>query len=396
MRPVTRGILAALAAVVAAGGMVGVMPGAAQTTDPIVKVDEASQGGYHAEFYENRAYSCGESGYQTFVLAWQEHVRTDEPHPLWVRLHGGGAGAFNEVGEYVPGFLSDFLDQETFEELGEVGNQEGALMGRIRAHDDGFRAVIPSLCDHDLYGGIGREDPNNPNPPDENGTRATDGLLATEAAVDFARSLLTTTATFIHGTSAGSSGAFNVAYRLEERGKPVTGIVMDSGLIDHTALGAAEALVAADPEACSDAGFAQWDFDAMRARFAHLLRPVWEPAYAVEQGLFTTPVFQLWDRRDPFFCEDTPIPYVDDDGTQKVMAATDLLNDDFRAAIAAHSPGGPGASTSLRVCSTPEVAPDPDPCGEHIPTIRESTDADTGLDINDQILDWVNERLAAA
>ncbi len=387
-------VVAATAGILA-GGLVAYTPAAVSYATPeIVKVEETTQSGYHVEYYENRAYTCGVSGYHTFVVAWLEHVPTDEPRPLWVRMHGGGVGAFNEFGEYVPSFYFDSLDQETFVELRGPAFQ-GGLMARIRAHPEGFRVVVPSLCDHDVYGGIGRADPNNPFSPDENGnTRATDGLLATEAAIDFARSQLNTTATFLHGASAGSSGASHVASVLEQHGQPVTGIVMDSGLIDHTALAAAEAYVEANPGGggCAQAGFAFFDWDAMRARFAHLLLRIREPAYVVEQGLFATPVFHLWDRRDPTFCADAPIPYVDDDGTQKVMAATDLLNEDFRAAIAAHPPGGPGASTSLRVCTRNL----PNPCGVHIPTIRDSIDDDTGLDINQQIVDWVDARLAAA
>ncbi len=394
-----RGLLAALAVPVVAGGLVActpAKPGPPPGPDPtaqIVKVAEATQAGYHAEFYENRAYTCGVSGYQTFVVAWRVGVPTDEPRPLWVRLHGGGVGAFNDAGEYVPQFwFPESLDQETFDELGTFG-LGGGLMARIRAHPAGFRVVIPSMCDHDLYGGIGNDDPNNPFSPDENGnTRATDGLLATEAAVDFARAQLATTATFVHGTSAGSAGAFHLAYALEGGGDPVTGIIMDSGVNDHTANAAFEAYVEQNPGTCSDAGFATYDYDAMRARFAHLLQPIWEAAYTVEHGLFSTPVFHLWDRRDPNLCADTPIPYVDDDGTQKVLGAADLPHEDLAAAIVAHPPGGPGASTNLRVCTEN----DPDPCGAHIPSGKSnSTDADTGLDINQQIVDWVDDRLAA-
>ncbi len=368
------------------------------STTEIVKVAEATQAGYHAEFYENRAYTCGVSGYHTFVVAWPDGVPTSAPRPLWVRLHGGGVGAFNDAGEYVPSvFLFGSLDQETFAELAAFGLSDG-LMASIRAHPAGFRAVIPSLCDHDLYAGVGLADPNNPFSPDENGkTRATDGLLAAEAAVAYARAQLATTATFVHGTSAGSFGAFNVAYGLQEHGQPVTGIVMDSGVLDYTANAAYEAHLEANPGACPSAGAAfNVDWDAMRARFAHLAQPLWEPAYAVEQGLFSTPVFQLWDRRDPNWCADTPIPYIDDDGTPQILGGSDLLNDDLRAAIAANPPGGPGASVSLRVCTVTG----PSTCGVHGPTAAingppTAIDADTGLDINQAVVDWVDARLAA-
>ncbi len=326
------------------------MPDTPFTTAQIVKIAETTQGGYHAEFYENSAYTCGESGYHTFVIAWPDGVATNAPRPLWVRLHGGGAGAFNEAGQYVPSSLVGFLDQETFAELGAFG-LEGGVMARVRAHPAGFRAVIPSLCDHDLYGGVGLADPNNPFSPDENGkTRATDGLLAAEAAVEFVRAQVATTETFVHGTSAGSAGAFHVAYGLEEHGLPATGIIMDSGLIDHTAYDAYEAYLEQNPGACPTAAFRDLDWDAMRAKFGHLQNPIWEPAHTVENS------------------------------TQKVRGANDLLNEDLAAAIAANPPGGPGASVSLRVCTVTG----PGECGVHTPTNDEGAiDADTGLDITE-------------
>lgn len=47
---------------------------------------------------------------------------------------------------------------------------------------DGYRFLMPSMCDHDLYAGMGNEYPNNPNWPD--GDRV-EGLLATMAAINF-------------------------------------------------------------------------------------------------------------------------------------------------------------------------------------------------------------------
>ena len=48
--------------------------------------------------------------------------------------------------------------------------KETGLMAKIRAHEAGFRFMMPSVCDHNLYSGVGIPEKNNPYSPDENGS----------------------------------------------------------------------------------------------------------------------------------------------------------------------------------------------------------------------------------
>ena len=89
---------------------------------------------------------------------------------------------------------------------------------------EGYRILIVSMCDHDLHSGMGTPYLNNPNGVEVN------GLQANMAAIDYTVSKYPTTHVFAHGTSAGSIGAFNLAYSYNFEGISLNGIVMDSHL----------------------------------------------------------------------------------------------------------------------------------------------------------------------
>lgn len=96
----------------------------------------------------------------------------------------------------------------------------------------GFRFLVPSMCDHDLYLGLGDvPEPYNPN-IDANGQRPrADGFLALRSALEYTRTRYATTHIFIHGTSAGSVGALNLASILSLEGQSVSGVIADSGAV---------------------------------------------------------------------------------------------------------------------------------------------------------------------
>lgn len=382
-------VRAGIAVVAAVAGLAGCTVAQPFTTAGIVRTAQGVQSGYRWEYYEHRAYSCGASGWQTFLVVWPDGVAAGTPRPLWVRLHGGGVAAWNREGQYVPPQFLASLDQETAAQLSGPMFEQG-LTRLAREHPAGFRFLFPSLCDHDLYAGIGSADPDNPNPPDENGNaRATDGLLATKAAIAFTRDRFATTDTVLHGTSAGSYGAFFVGWGLEEHGTPVTAIVLDSGVGSREFQDAMRAYLEDDPDACPGSSFSGQDWEALGRRFVQLGWPWWEPAPAVAGGALTTPVLHLWDRRDPAGCADTPIPYVDADGNPQVEAAMDFRHRALAAAIDGLD-GSP--SENLRVCTRRDGGG----CGVHTPTTDVAVDADTGRDVNEQVMAWIDAVLDTA
>ena len=185
------------------------------------------------DFYRNNAYSCGLSGNYTFMVV--NPVSGDETYdaPLWVYLHGGGAGFYDENGDYqaVGNQTEDTWNrEETFDDLltiqlqgRTVENGQPKDITLTRRIQEGYRVVIVSMCDHDQYSGLGTPYPNNPNPGAE-----VNGMQATMAAVEYTVANYPTTEVFAHGTSAGSVGVYNLAMSFAAQNIYLTGVVGDS------------------------------------------------------------------------------------------------------------------------------------------------------------------------
>ena len=195
------------------------------------------------DFYRNTAYTCGFSGNYTFLVVEPMNDPGAEA-PLWVYLHGGGAGYFDENQEYKIGVTptdgaprnpnnhntektlerlrDDQLIYNTHTNTGQIENS--TLTRRIM---EGYRILIVSMSDHDLHSGMGTPYLNNPNGGEVN------GLQANMAAIDYTVANYPTTHVFAHGTSAGSIGAFTLAYAYNLEGVKLNGIIMDSHLASY-------------------------------------------------------------------------------------------------------------------------------------------------------------------
>lgn len=362
-------------------------------TSQIKLVESIQYNAYTIRFYRNRAYTCGLSGYQTFVIGYPTTIPTSATRPLWVRMHGGGTGAFTSTGSYLPnGFFPGSLDEETINELGGLLTETG-LIAKVRAHSAEFRFLMPSMCDHDVYSGVGLPEANNPYSPDENGqTRAADGLLATKAAIAFTRTVLPTSSVFLHGTSAGAAGAFTVAYSFEREGIHLSGIVMDSALIDPAIFEVLTTVAVDHPEACV-ANAAEHDAALELGKIGAATDTANLPRTVVPSGEMTVPIMHVWDHNDPIHCGDYPM--TTPGGT---MGAMDYVHDALRQAIDALPASNP--SENLRACVTLAGG---QPCDLHSPTkyaYTEATppgDADHGgMDYNQYIMDWASARLPVA
>jgi len=219
---------------------------AAQLSPPIVERDSGAvvlaheetvnDGGntWELDFYRNPAYDCGLSGNYTFLVMNPANDPNAQA-PLWVYLHGGGVGYYDELGDYhaVKNQTQDTWNhEETFTDLWDDqvlrrtvtgGGQpiDNTLSRRIQ---EGYRLLVVSMSDHDLYYGLGTPYPNNPNGGEVN------GLQATMAAVDYTVANYPTTHVFAHGTSAGGHGVWGLAAGFAAEGTGLTGVVADSGL----------------------------------------------------------------------------------------------------------------------------------------------------------------------
>ena len=279
---------------------------------------------YVVSSYANRAYACGRSGDYPFVVVEQSGSDTEaDERPLWVMLHGGGAGWYDSTGTYQG--QESYNDAESpMSLLAMVAGYVGAdtMIGEhLRAGD---RVALGSLCDHDLMLGLGQPYPENPH------GGSVDGLLANLAMVDFVTRERPTSSTWIVGQSAGSYGAWALAHNLWTRGTPPAGVIMDSGLLGERSFALFEAGIGAE--------FYTFDAEAMAAKHGPYFtdRSLYAEN-AIASG-FDVPMFVVDVTGDPGCGGTAPaIPAATRDG-----AATncDWLYAPLAAAIAAE--GDPG------------------------------------------------------
>lgn len=186
---------------------------------------------YIYSLFENPDFQCGDGeNYTFFVIQRADKARTKSDN--WFYLRGGGIGYYYQSGEdllYLPGGegINRSPDAEKFmssiEEkvLLSNGQPRHNVLGRRLA--EGSRVISLAYCDHDIYMGAGHSYPNNP----VEGTTV-DGLTATTSSILYASQTFPTDRTWLHGTSAGSAGSYNVSRALVNHGLTPAGVLLDS------------------------------------------------------------------------------------------------------------------------------------------------------------------------
>ena len=208
-----------------------------RTTDGIALAGEQNQTAFGLDFdfdfYRNNTYSCGLSGNYTFMVVNPANGDETVEAKLWVYLHGGGAGFYDENGDYqaVGDQTEDTWNrEETFNDFlieqlqgRAIANGQLQDITLTRRIQEGYRVLMVSMCDHDQYSGLGTPYPNHPNPGAE-----VNGMQATMSAVEYTVANYPTTEVFAHGTSAGSVGVYNLAMSFAAQDIHLTGVVADS------------------------------------------------------------------------------------------------------------------------------------------------------------------------
>jgi hypothetical protein len=375
-------VLAALGLVLAVSGCAAPLNSAGKT-DRIEFVSSTTSGGYKFDYYRNLSYPCSISGYQTFVIGTKIGSSDTQTRPLWVRMRGGGVGWFDANGNPQP-TAGNKTEESASSLIGFVGDV--GLTGRVKSDPAGFRLLSVSMCDHDIYAGGDQPDPNNPNKQPDGSPRTTNGLFATKAAIQFAKSKLPTGGVFLHGTSAGSFGAFGVAWSMQLQGVPPAGVVADSGVLNQ------EWEVATVAQGICPGG-RDAGLDAIRARVHPDLANIDnEPDKLVARGALTVPIIHVWNRADNNVCGATPMNCPLRDGTTKTLGAAECEHEPLQNVIAGLPAGS--STRNLRVCVSP--ANDPGSCSTHVVTNKDllNTDPSQAADYNGTIIDWVDARLA--
>jgi len=347
-------------------------------TSEINLIGSTTEHGYVFDQYRNLAYPCAVSGYQTFTIATRVGSSATETRPLWIYMHGGGAGYFDDSGAPRPD--NSFMTEESAAMQRDL--LTGAALTRLVAGDPAvFRMMAVSMCDRDLYGGADVADPNNPNTTPDGRTRTVNGLFSTKAAIQFALASYPTDDYFLYGTSAGAAGTFHIAWALEAQGIPPTGLVADSGVLSTP-------WQAATGGRC---GRSAEDERRITSRLHPDVTAVGnDPDELVSSGRLTVPIVQVWVVNDPGQCGDTPIACPLRDGSTRMMGSVDCLHEPLRLALAARD----RLSMSMRLCVDDPAAAGA--CDMHTPTqivgaINTSTEAAVAFD--PVIVDWVDQRL---
>jgi hypothetical protein len=376
-------VAAASAALVLAGLAACVAPlSYPGKTSTIQLVSTSVVSGYRVEHYRNTAYPCSISGHQTFTIGYPEGLARTAARPLWVTMHGGAAGWFDATGTPRPDDQS--MREEDLESFLALAARPG-ITPLVLGDAAGFRVMGVSMCNRDLYGGGNLADPDNPNRQPDGKVVTTNGLFATKAAIAFARERFTTTKTFLHGESAGSLGAYGLAWAFEQQGAPVAGIVADGGPVNREWMDA----VLAQGVACPVVGpFLAHADDVARRVHPVLADRANESHRLVTRGDLRTPVAQVWSHDDPWTCGDEPMACPLPDGSTPVMGASGCANEPLRGAIAAQGPAGRSRSFGLCVAAAT-------PCGMHVVTSISGTNTDPAFpaDYNATIMAWVHARL---
>ena len=295
-------------------------------TSKITLVSSTTTGGWKYDYYRNTAYPCAVSGYQTFVVGTKVGSSDTTAAPLWVFMHGGGAGYFDASGNPIPS-KGQKVEESAASSTTYLTNN--GLLGLVRSDPANFRTVAVSYCSHDVYAGTNSPDPHNPNTTPDGNPRTTNGVYEVKAAVQFVQSKYPTTKFFLHGTSVGSAGAYGVAWAMQQQaGLRPAGVVGDASIINAEAFAAGYA-----------AGYCTDDNDPARvAAIAARVDPDLanidnEPDKLVSSGRLTVPVLHIWNHGDSNTCGSPQISCPLRDGSHVMMGLTDCIHEPMREAI---------------------------------------------------------------
>lgn len=372
-------VLAVTAAVVVPGSATAAPPPPLSTPGDTSRIDlvgSSTSAGWRYDTYRNRAYPCSISGYQTFTIA--NRVGAVGNAPLWTFMHGGGTGYFQPDG--IPTSTAHMTEESAAQQRGSL--QTGELTTRVATALGDVRLMAVSMCNRDIYGGFGLDDPNNPNTTPDGKPRYTNGLLATKAAVQFATTTRPTDDVFLYGGSAGSFGTFHVGYGLQQQGLAPAGIIADSGVLNTPWQEANQ-----DSAVCGHSE--EWADIYPRRLHPTITAAGNDPDQVVSSGRLRVPVLDVWSIGDPGQCGTTPMACPLRDGTSPTLGSVDCLHEPLRRALVADP-----RSHSMRLCVT--AAGSGRQCGVHTPTTDPgvvNTLPGEPADFNAKVIAWVQTRV---
>ena len=354
------------------------------STGQIALVSTSTVNGWQFDYYRNSAYPCSISGFHTFTIATKVGSSASASAPLWVFLHGGGSGYFDTTGTPQPD-ATQMTEEPAVNQRSNLLN--AGLMAKVRADSAGYRLLAVSYCNRDGYAGTGQTDPNNPNLNTDGSAKVTNGMQATKAAIAFTESTYPTSSYILHGASAGSVGAYYVAYAQQLSGNPPAGVVADASVnnveVDQAAY---------QQGACTKGSWSPTAQAALSQRvdpdIANLDN---EPDKLVTSGRLTVPLLNIWNHDDVNGCGNHTLTCPLRDGSTITATVTDCKHQPLAAAITAEGPSS--TSMNLPVCVTTGTTTYD--CDQHQVTIvagLTNTDPTTPADYLTAIMTWADAR----
>ncbi len=369
--------------------------------------------------FDNPAYECGADGHHSFVVGHDDQDDLTEERPLLLFLHGGGYGSFDESGNYRPASLAHFLcgehrhpseycngriqcteerrrphpdcppetpecacPEEAVRALVGGFRSAAGLLRMVQESGAGFRYLAVSLCDHDVYSGVGCSDPGNPFGDDPR----TEGLLATRAALAYATELMPTSHVIAYGTSAGGVGVANLAHYMARHGEQLAGVVADSGDVTPNL------------SALAEQGCIRFADAETTERFVTRTGPYVRDAFpedAMVDGSMETPFFLVYSTDDrACHCNGREQCGIDLDGEEVCGSSCSVAYRSAEQAIERHNRGH-----SYRICVDDPTDPGgPSNCDLHSPTLYEADavggdTAHVAGDYNSVIMCWILQQI---
>ncbi|MGB1124267.1 MAG: hypothetical protein ACPG4Q_03595 [Phycisphaeraceae bacterium] len=277
-----------------------------RTTEQITRIEQGvikqKIDTWQIDFHRNEAYACGLSGHYTFLVVEPKNSPGKEA-PLWVYFHGGGSGYFDGQGNYQTLSFQNkdtWNNESSIQVLGKINpNHPVIKKGRLvdntlaRRLNEGYRLLVVSYGDHDLYSGVGTPYPNNPKGGEVN------GLQASMSAVEYTVANYPTTHVFAHGTSAGSLGAYALGFAFAQEDVDLNGVVMDSGIASQRHIPVNEAF--AGKKGFPRAG--GYKTDGIIEKVGVMIDPDYpfHPEAAVRAGYKSVPMLVIAGEKDRFF-----------------------------------------------------------------------------------------------
>lgn len=290
---------------------------------------------WELDFYRNTAYGCGLSGNYSFLVV-EPASNPGAEAPLWVYLHGGGVGYFAESGSYqsINNNANAWNNEETMDDLVDTQLLKRTLNQNMQLKDvtltrrieEDYRLLVVSMCDHDLYSGLGTAYPNNTGNP----SAQVNGLQATMAAVEYTVANYATTHVIAHGTSAGSVGAYSLATAFAAEGTHLTAVVADSYIATPRIEPIFEAFAGVDGYPFPATFDIQGAVD--KVGFYIDLEKQAFPEARVSQGFDAVPILFIGGALDPFCAGNQPAIA---EAAAEELGNCDYVFDGVRQAVAA-------------------------------------------------------------